>query len=70
MGVRNEAQEEEMRKRGFILPNEAAEQIKVHVSVIYRAIKDGKLKSAKVADRLYIELASFNEYAGPLAKEK
>jgi len=62
-----ESQTEEMRKRGFITPTEAATRMIKPYSHIHRAIAAGDLKFETVGHSKYVEWESFKEFAGILA---
>ncbi len=61
-------QEAEMERRGFITIREAANRMHCTVGVIYRAIRDGELKTERVGRRTYIELDSFRGHAGVITE--
>lgn len=61
------SEQEILRSKGYLSAMEVAKALGRHVTNIYRAVEDKRLKGIKVGRRWYIHNESLLEYLGPAA---
>ena len=54
-----------MRTQGFISVRESSERCALSVGALYKWIAEGSVKSTRVGNAVYIELASLRAQVGP-----
>lgn len=67
MTVKREQQAERMRRRGYVPVAEAAKRAGVTTSAVYQWLDGGAVKGARVGPARYVNVASLDDYLGPLA---
>lgn len=62
-------QKEAMAAEGYVPIPEAARRLGLARSSLYAAVRDGKVQTASIGPRKYLEVASLLEFAGPLGRK-
>ena len=56
--------EHKMLEKGYASANHVAEKISRHIATVHRMIKDEKLRTIRVGDQMFVEIASVQEHMG------
>lgn len=56
-----------LRSKGYLPATEVAKRIGKHVTNIYRAVEDKRLRGIKVGRHWYVRVDSLTEFLGPAA---